>query len=112
MSIEIAPDVLQYQNGKWIITIPFAQSGGGMLAIGTEWCGYCKQLKNVVKNAQMEKNFDFFWMDGEKTPDHEAKSKQMNIKGYPTIFYINRNGVLHEYNGGRTAEDIAKVFHK
>lgn len=112
MSVEIGPDVIQKRNGKWNLTLPIAQSGGGLFAITSSWCGHCNQLKQTVPKAQKIIPFDFFWLDAEKTPSHEAKARQMDVKGYPTMYYIGRDGVLQEYNGGRSEQDLAQVFHR
>lgn len=113
MSVEIQPNVLKRNGyGQWVLDIPMAHSGGGLLAVTAEWCSHCNTLKNTVPKAQTLNPFDFYWMNGEKTPMHEQKSQEMGVEGYPTMYSIKRNGVLEEYRGGRSANDLASSFSR
>jgi hypothetical protein len=112
MLTEVTPDLIQFKNGQLIFTPALAHSGGGALGVGTEWCGYCNQLKKNVPMGQRLRPFDFFWLDAEKTAAHKAKVQQLGIRGYPTIYSIGRGGVLTEYEGGRTPEQLARNFSR
>lgn len=108
-TVEVMPETVQLINGKWQLVSPLAQSGGGLFAVTADWCSHCAQLKKTVPKAQEMNMFNFFWMDGDK---HQAKAQEMDIQGFPSIYYIGRNGILHTYNGGRSAEQLAQVFHR
>jgi len=83
-----------------------------MFAVVADWCGHCRTLKATVPQSQLLMPFDFFYMNGDKTQEHRDKTERMGVHGFPTIYYINRDGVLQEYTGGRSANDLARVFHK
>lgn len=110
MTIEIAPNVVQNIDGNWKLTNPLAQTGGTLFAVTTEWCGHCKRLKNNVKAAQNMVPFKSFYMDGDKSPVHEEKSRYLGVKGYPTVYYVGRNGILREYKGGTNPDQLASIF--
>jgi len=111
-SVEVSPDTIQYRNGRWQFVHPVAHSGGALFAVTAEWCGHCNALKRSVPQAQKLSLFDFFWLDGDKSPAHQQKAQQMGIEGFPSMYFIERNGYLTPYNGGRSPEQLARVFHK
>ena len=111
-SQECQPNVLSVSNGRAKLNWPAAASGGGLFAITAEWCGYCTKLKNNARLARQRIPFDFYWMDGDKSPAHKAKAAELQVSGFPTLFYINRGGELSKYNGGREPSDLIQIFHK
>lgn len=110
--VEIHPNVIMGSSDRPILGTPMAKAGGGLFAITAEWCGYCKKLKNSVKQARTVQPFDFFWMDGDKTPAHKKKSTDLKVQGFPTVYYIDRGGQLLPYKGGREPGDLVHIFHQ
>jgi len=111
-TVEVRPDTVRFNAGKWQLIHPAAHRGGALFAVTASWCGYCNQLKSNVPKAQSMNLFDFFWLDGDKTESHKRKATQMGIQGFPTLFYVDRNGYLLPYNGGRSPAQLAQVFHR
>ena len=112
VGVEIQPNVIVGGADKPVIAATVAKAGGGLFAITAEWCGYCKKLKNSVETAKTIQPFDFFWMDGDKTPAHKKKSTELNVQGFPTIYYIDKGGRLLPYSGGREPADLVHIFHR
>ena len=110
VSTEVSPEILQKTKDGWRIAAPSAQPGGGMFAVVADWCGHCKTLKSTVAQAQRNKPFDFFYMTGDKTNDHKTKSQQLGVEGFPTTYFIGRNGVLFPYNGARSVPAFNELF--
>ena len=110
---EVLPKTVQMRNGRWQLNHTKAHPGGGLFAVTAEWCPHCVQLKNqVVPKAKELNSFNFFWMDGDKTEDARTKSQQLNIEGFPTLYRIERDGYLTEYNGDRSPSGLAQSFHR
>jgi thiol-disulfide isomerase/thioredoxin len=111
--IEIAPITIQFHNNAWRLLHPTSHSGGAMLAITTNWCPHCVALKNsIVPAAQQLTQFNFFWMDGDKTDAARQKSRQLDVKGFPTLFYVDKGGYLRRYDGDRSTSQLAQTFHR
>lgn len=113
MATEIAPNALQKgPDGRWRIVHPSAHPGGALFAVTAPWCGHCQNLKKNVTQAQLVQPFDFFYLDGDQSDSHRAKIEQMGIQGFPTMYYVGKDGILKEYNGGRHPEALARSFSK
>lgn len=70
-----------------------------MIDFFAEWCGACHELENKTFSTeqfrQLAKNFHLLRFDA--TEDNEqiqAVLRKYNVKGLPTVIFINRNGVL------------------
>lgn len=110
--IEVRSNLLtQSNNGQWVLQVPQSHRGGGLFAITADFCSHCQSLKKNVQEAQHRTSFDYFYLDGASQSNKQLLS-QMNIEGFPTMYNINRNGILTEYNGGRNVESLAQTFHK
>jgi thiol-disulfide isomerase/thioredoxin len=94
-------------DNKWILNHPFAQSGGALFVIKAKWCGYCHKLDAEIKKAFSYKAFKYFYLDEE---GNQKLLQQMNVSGFPTLFYVNQGGVLSDYKGDRTAIELSKNF--
>ena len=110
---EITPNVVQQmQNGTWRLASPLAQNGKSLFAVTTNWCGHCKDLKQLyVPEAQLIEPFKFFYMDGEKSRAHENVSQALGVQGYPAVYKVGRNGTLTEYNGSRKPAQLARAIN-
>jgi len=111
-TIEVLPNAVRNVGGRWQLISPLTHGGGGLFAIVAGWCSHCSTLKATVPQAQQIRSFDFFWMDGDRTPEHQEKTQEMGIEGFPTIYTIKKDGFLEPYEGGRSAQDLASNFRK
>jgi hypothetical protein len=82
-------------------------------------CGYCEQLKPVLKD--LDDKLKFYNDDGitkiynieNKAFDRlltNSKVKAAVSSGYPTILTVKNNNVLQIYDGCRSADDLLKFF--
>eukprot|EP00606_Chrysophyceae_sp_TOSAG23-5_P000967 GSChrysophyteH2.ASY1.ANO1.354.1 assembled CDS len=75
------------------------------------WCGHCKSLapeyaKAATKLAADGSEVKLAKMDATEHKKHPSK---FDVKGFPTLKFF-RSGVVSDYNGGRTSEDITTWF--
>jgi len=84
--------------------------GPAVLFFFAPWCGHCTAAKpEVVKagRALAAAGVPVFAVDGDK-PAHEALMKRFRVDGFPTLFYVNREGRRARYGGERTAAAIER----
>lgn len=112
-AIDVSPNtIVQDRNsGKMRIDSGLAKPGD-MFAVTAPWCGHCNTLKKNVDSAQQQSQFNFFNLEGDRTPQHQAKTKEMGIEGFPTVYAVGPYGYLQQYQGGRSAEAIASNFKR
>ena len=73
----------------------------GLLKCYAPWCGHCKSLKDdliFLANGLKSENFKIASINS----DNVATSKvceSLKIQGFPTLFMINTDGTLKNYNG-------------
>ena len=108
-TVKISPELIQFQRGRWVLNHPFASRGGGMLSITADWCGHCKNLKQLLPQVQLRKPFAHFNLDGDAA-DAAAISKALGVKGFPTIFYVAKGGLLYLYEGPRDIDSLTATF--
>lgn len=109
--IELTPTDFDIKNKK--IIHPSLKDKKGMVAYMADWCGHCKRLSPVYDSvsSSLGESFPLFYMDCEKYSDFA--SKKLNVVGFPTILYIDRNGKPYkQYSGERSEigmmQDICK----
>lgn len=76
----------------------------GIIFFGVPWCGYCrKAVPDYEKTAQMLKpHYTFYYVNCEENPDI---AKKFNVKGYPTIKFVDKNGEIYkDYTGDRSVK--------
>ena len=71
-----------------------------ILDIGGEWCGWCRLMDNyLIKNVELGKLKDenYVWLKVNFSEENENKEFLANypeIKGYPHLFVLERDGTL------------------
>ena len=83
-----------------------------MLVFDADWCTWCKKLKkdvfskdDVGKESQGLVNI---LVDIDKNP---ATAKKYNVRGVPSIFFMNPKGdLVMPYQGPREPESVIKVM--
>jgi protein disulfide-isomerase-like protein len=96
-------------------------SGSDLKLVGffANWCGHCKSMQNdwskasdhiakqhhnKVKVAMVDSSMDMI--------DPNALSKQNGVKGFPSIKLFKNGSEVAEYEGNRTAKDMAEFVNK
>jgi protein disulfide-isomerase len=107
--IQVTPENF---SGKKLKHPMIDSSTKGLIVFYADWCGHCKKTAPVytkVANA-LGKSFPLFAFD---CVAYKEFSQKLNIEGFPTIRYINKDGSLGKmYSSDRTLEaflaDICK----
>jgi thioredoxin-like negative regulator of GroEL len=74
---------------------------GGMLVVKQDWCGHCKTLAPILEKVakKLGKAYNILKLDGD---DDSGIVESLGVQGFPTIFYIERDGkVSGKYTSGR-----------
>jgi len=78
-----------------------------LIAVGVEWCGYCKEFKPELKAWEPKlRGTRVYWVDG----DADRRAKSWGIDGYPTVLYHASAGGLYKYTGQRTLQGIERFI--
>ncbi|QDZ24093.1 thioredoxin domain-containing protein [Chloropicon primus] len=81
--------------------------GPWMVVVSASWCPHCKQLEPTwVKLAEkLRGKVRVGKIDG---PENKILSKRLHVVGYPTIFHVDRKGLIRDY--GDQARDLEKLY--
>ena len=83
----------------------------GMIMVGANWCGFCKQLKPIWRQLYKESSKDSTIAAIDAVKSQELVH-MLGIAGYPTILIVGNNGKIKEYDGERTLEALKKKLPK
>lgn len=84
-----------------------ADGVASLIAVGTEWCGYCKRAKPVLREVEKllgPKNLAVYWLDADK--DTKGRAEAWGVEGYPTIFYKTREGKVYRFEDEVTFDKL------
>lgn len=109
-AIKVSPKDIQQYNGQWYLTIPASQNGNAMFVIEADWCGHCQRLGKTLYDAGRIIQFPVYNLEAIDDPDTTSKLSEMKVKGFPTVFLVQRGGLLVEYRGGRSLGEICNVL--
>ncbi len=107
---------IQFHGSSWDEALKLAKAENKLIFLDlyATWCGPCKMLdKNTFPDKAVgdfyNKNFINIHLDGEKG-EGLMLARQYQIKGYPTLLFIDSNGkaVLHTA-GYRGPEDFLNL---
>lgn len=107
---------IQFYKGTWneALTIARKENKIIFLDLSATWCGPCKSLKaNTFTSAEVAEyynaNFINVELDGEKG-DGAALVRKYEVKGYPTLLFINPNGkVVKEALGYQDVKEFLEL---
>jgi thiol-disulfide isomerase/thioredoxin len=77
-----------------------------LIVVGVTWCGHCQDFKPELESWKSALPARVYWADG----DHDERTKQWSIEGYPTILYRPSTGGLHKYLGPRTLSGVQRFI--
>ena len=76
------------------------------------WCGHCKKAKpeitQAAENFKDDLKVAFVAVDCTK---HQSLCEQFEVKGFPTIVYLNYGKNPKPYEGGRDAKNFIKFMN-
>jgi len=93
-------------NGKQIKN-PVLKNKKGLILFAADWCHFCKDFSPIYEKVSdsLGQSFPLFFFDCEKYGDFA--SKKFNVSGFPTVMYIDRNGIPYKkYTGDRIESSI------
>lgn len=101
---------VQEVTGEQVSTYVYNLKKPAVVMFHAKWCGHCKNtMPNFQKAAAMSK-IPFLCV--EHSVSEEKLAKKLGITGYPTIMRFQQGEMISEYQGNRTAEDIAKFANQ
>ena len=100
------------KDGKYIIKK--INDKPGLLLIYAPWCGYSKLILpewDDFKKKYSKKYYIASLNVEEKNSGNKLISKKLGITGYPTIKYVNKDGIVGvNYDGERDIESFTKYL--
>lgn len=78
----------------------------GIVMFGNVWCGYCKKAAPGFEKAAslLGQRYKFYYVNCDDCP---MTAKRFGIKGYPTIKYVDTNGIPYkDYTGARDVKSF------
>lgn len=99
---EIGLSDLMEKNGK----ITTRNVKNGVIFIGADWCGHCKNTKPEVERLALITGFRMpvLFINGADQKNSQVL-KLLKVRGYPTFFLVS-NYKLISYEGPRTSDAI------
>lgn len=106
-TIETVLNDYNYKNGSFYLK---NNERKGLVLVYAHWCGYCNMLTPIWKKLAKKYNIKAIHVENKKSGNNKM-SEQLNVEGYPTIFYIEKDGKIgKKYEGDRSIEDFKKVL--
>ena len=81
----------------------------GIIVFYAPWCGHCKSSAEMWRSISttFKNKFPIGVVNCEDTEkNNHLLLRTFNIKAYPTIKYVTRNGTVYNYKGKENKEDI------
>jgi thiol-disulfide isomerase/thioredoxin len=75
----------------------------GMLLVYAPWCGHCKMMMPQYEAASNQTTARFARLEGAKAQDF---MREKQIRGFPTVFTVNKNGEVAPYQSGRDTNSL------
>jgi thiol-disulfide isomerase/thioredoxin len=90
------------------------KKGNTLVLFYADWCGHCKKIKPIWKEAEDEIDEDedkkmIKINCGDKKKEHQAIAEKYNIDGYPTIILF-KDGKPTQYKGPRTKDGFIEAL--
>jgi thioredoxin 1 len=107
---------IKFQKGTWNEALAIARKENKIifLDLSATWCGPCKYLKaTTFTNSEVADFYNTTFinieLDGEKG-DGATLVRKYEVKGYPTLLFINANGkVVKEALGYQDVKEFLKL---
>jgi thioredoxin-related protein len=83
-----------------------------MVDFSTKWCKWCKELdRNTYSDNRVNELSAYFICVKVDAEEYPAIADKYNIRGYPTVAFLNHNGLVNSrVMGYRTPEAFIKIM--
>ncbi|KAK9805676.1 hypothetical protein WJX72_011398 [[Myrmecia] bisecta] len=77
------------------------------------WCGHCKKLSPIIDEVgeAFADNKDVVIAKMDATAN-DVPNDKFEVKGFPTLFFVKKDGSIVPYSGNRTKEDLVEFVQK
>jgi thiol-disulfide isomerase/thioredoxin len=113
--MSINPSSLQVYGNDVYINKNLGINTPGMILIHATWCGHCKRFMPEYNKISMKLKSEFPCLEIEESvlKQNPAAMKALNIQGYPTLKFFNKDGkIIEDYDGQRNEKDILNTICK
>ncbi|XP_050235393.1 protein disulfide-isomerase [Mercurialis annua] len=77
------------------------------------WCGHCKKLAPILDEVAVSFGSDSDVIIAKlDATANDIPSDTFDVKGYPTLYFRSASGIVEQYDGDRTKEDIISFIEK
>ncbi len=84
------------------------KNNNGLLLVYANWCSHCQQMKNTwIQLSIISDKTSICVLSSEKYPE---VVENLKVKGFPTIFEINKNGKLKMFSGNRDLLNLTNTL--
>jgi len=99
--------------GKSFEDVVLGSGRNVLFKIYAPWCGHCKAMapafKELADKLEEDEEIIVAKMDG---TENEIMDDRFDVRGYPALFFMNSEGKVESYNGGRTLDDMLKYIEE
>merc|ERR1711934_349277 len=99
--------------GKSFEDVVLGSGRNVLFKIYAPWCGHCKAMapafKELADKLEEDEEVIIAKMDG---TENEIMDDRFDVRGYPALFFMNSEGKVESYNGGRTLDDMLKYIEE
>jgi protein disulfide-isomerase A1 len=73
------------------------------------WCGHCKRLEPVwTELGEKYKDRADLVIAKMDATANDVPDDRFDVKGFPTLYFVDSKGEIKKYGGGRSIEDLTK----
>ena len=84
------------------------KNNNGLLLVYANWCSHCQQMKEPwIQLSIISDKTSICVLSSEKYPE---VVENLKVKGFPTIFEINKNGKLKMFSGNRDLLNLTNTL--
>lgn len=117
---DVVPPVFEAVNGSLELTKhtfdKHVSTGYHFVKFYAPWCHHCQKLaptwEELANSLHNNNNNNYIRISKVDCTQHQAVCWQFNIKGYPTLLWIEDGKKVDKYSGQRTQEDLKAYVSK